>query len=323
MLSNHSVITIGYLLLRKRGKVHCPQCKSHSEENKFYCGDCKKFICSICVVDDHQGHKAMSVFKYGEILKNELKKDLPPLESIKPYYDGKEKECERDIENLEKKKSELLQEVNQIDTKLQQSKTELEKIAQKRKESEISVIVLSKSIDEMGVTQLMNKDFTDLIKEKIKILSHDPIKEKIKILSHDSMKWVTTSNLSVSGYRVTKKDTNGWDSWGLFPLQKSCKITVTIHSINPDRSGMIFGITERDKINTKCGNSGGIGFGMSGINYGMTSLKVNSTDPFHLSLKNDEVEISGGVTAKGSIRGADLFFFVKLYFVGDSIEVSY
>jgi len=74
----HSLKTLrNHLRLNVQEKSKKPtftKCRSHMEENKFYCVDCKTLICSVCAVDDHPQHKTMSIFKYGEILKNELKK---------------------------------------------------------------------------------------------------------------------------------------------------------------------------------------------------------------------------------------------------------
>jgi len=111
-------------LKEKSKKLTFTKCKSHLEDNKVYCMDCKVLICTMCVIDNHP-HKTMSIFKYGEILKNELKNSISTFNEMINEYIKKETRIDQEIE-------ELTLELNRIQLLLKEKKIEKEKITQQK-----------------------------------------------------------------------------------------------------------------------------------------------------------------------------------------------
>eukprot|EP01126_Amoeba_proteus_P007017 TRINITY_DN12488_c0_g1_i1.p1 TRINITY_DN12488_c0_g1~~TRINITY_DN12488_c0_g1_i1.p1 ORF type:complete len:462 (-),score=114.14 TRINITY_DN12488_c0_g1_i1:63-1448(-) len=153
-LRNHHFMSIK----EKKKKATFTKCKSHQEENKVYCLDCKEFICGICVIDDHP-HKVMSIVKYSEILRNELKNLLSVLKEGTVHYNQMNVGLEREI-------TELTVEFERIQNLLKEKNLEKMKINQQKEKTETSHIVLIKAIEEMGITELMNKHLFDLMKDR-------------------------------------------------------------------------------------------------------------------------------------------------------------
>jgi hypothetical protein len=174
-LRNH--LRIG--LREKLKKPTFTQCKNHLEENKFYCVDCRILICSVCVVDDHPTHKTMSVFKYGDTIKNDLKNTIITFSESINYYKEKETIIAGEILKRENEKDKLIIKLNEIDEDLKNKKNEQEKFMQQRKRAETSQIVLTRSVEEMRVMELMNKDFIELMKTRIK-----KIHEELSLLKY-------------------------------------------------------------------------------------------------------------------------------------------
>jgi len=193
-------------LNEKKRKPNFPKCEKHLEENKFYCGDCSRLICSVCVVDDHPGHKTMSIFKYGDILRNELKTSVSKSGQLIEHFNGMENRFDGEIKSLEYEKEKLRMRLNEIDDDLVNKKGEKEKVVQQRKNVETSNIVLRSSIDEMGVMELMDKDSIELMKNRIKKIDEELCPIEIKQLAQQEERG-TRVDLCLHG----KKQLVKWD----------------------------------------------------------------------------------------------------------------
>jgi len=170
-LRNHVRIT----LKEKKKKLIFIKCKSHAKDNKVYCVDCKVLICNMCFIDDHPQHKTMSIYKYGDILKNEMKKEILDLNLLivkltKLELDiGNEmKKNEAERAQLQEKITQLQEKVTIVDSKLKENKIEEENIRNLKRKVETSNIVITKSIEEIGIMDLMNKDIIETMKKKNK-----------------------------------------------------------------------------------------------------------------------------------------------------------
>jgi predicted transcriptional regulator len=164
----------------KKKRPHFSKCENHLEENKFYCSNCKIFICNVCVVDNHSRHNTMSVFKYAENIKKNLKSSLSIFAEIINILQDKETKNSRDIKNLEQEKTKLLRKYEEADEEIKRKTGEREKDIQQRKNLETSQIVLKNSIDEMGVEELINKDSIELMKNRIKKISEELCPKEVK-----------------------------------------------------------------------------------------------------------------------------------------------
>jgi len=109
-------------LKEKMKKPTFTKCTIHLEENKFYCLDCTTLICSVCKEDDHPQHKTSSIFKYGEMMKNDLKNSIANFTEIVKYLNRREKEIHEEILSKEKRREALVKELNQLDENLKSKK---------------------------------------------------------------------------------------------------------------------------------------------------------------------------------------------------------
>ena len=84
VLSDHKVTTLEELKEGGAKQIFLkqappPMCKSHDEQMKIYCYECKHLICRDCVLDDHAGHKYDFVKKAAPAIKEKLVERLVPL----------------------------------------------------------------------------------------------------------------------------------------------------------------------------------------------------------------------------------------------------
>jgi ribosomal protein L35AE/L33A len=90
-------------LNEKKKKPSFSKCENHMEENKFYCLNCHRLICNVCVVDDHPQHRTMSIFKYAETLKNDLNTSLSDMVECIDLFKRKEEKFGSDIKKKRKR----------------------------------------------------------------------------------------------------------------------------------------------------------------------------------------------------------------------------
>jgi len=79
------------------------------------------------------------------------------------YFNQREKVFERGIIDKENERDELIKKED-----LKEFKNQKEEIIQQTKKAEISQLILTKSVDEIREVQLINRDFLELMKERIK-----------------------------------------------------------------------------------------------------------------------------------------------------------
>jgi len=151
----------------KSKKPNLSHCKIHLKDQDVYCLDCQVLNCAVCVIDDHPQHRAMSLPKYEEFMKNDLKKSLSSFDEALQYIDEKEFGIKEDIKQKEDELGELLEQVDRIRSDLNEKNIEEQTMIDRRKKVETNRDVLRNSIEETVVIQLMNKDFIEQMREKI------------------------------------------------------------------------------------------------------------------------------------------------------------
>jgi len=142
------------------------KCKRHLEENKFYCVDCQVLLCSMCVIDDHKLHNAMSVFKYTDGLREELKFCVAPLQNNEPL-EKIEREVKQDTQNNEKELESLKDKIRIVEELIRQNHVDIRKVNERQEKVKTSHIVFLKLIEDMGVMDLMDKENIEGMKRKI------------------------------------------------------------------------------------------------------------------------------------------------------------
>jgi hypothetical protein len=166
---------------KKKTKPHFSKCEKHMEESKYYCLNCKIFICIVCYVDDHPQHKTISSYKYAEKIKTNLKNTLSNIVESIDILETKEKKYELYIKNLEIERVKLTKKLKETEEDLKKKKLEREKDIKQLKNIETSHLVLKNSIDEMGVMELMNKDSIELMINRIKKIDDELCPAEVKL----------------------------------------------------------------------------------------------------------------------------------------------
>ena len=79
-----------------RGDISFEICTSHSSyQCHFYCLDCKKYVCIICVTDDeHEGHKNILIEKFVKLQKENIEIQKKNLENVLLSVNDKCKELD-------------------------------------------------------------------------------------------------------------------------------------------------------------------------------------------------------------------------------------
>lgn len=123
-VGNHTMITGEQL------ETVCPSsCDRHEEEKfKIYCIDCEMVLCALCYIEKHQNHNWLDVDKAAQDFRNQIQEYLERL-SVHHFKFLKEKE------ELEKKKSEVLQRFSKIQSEVLASRDDLKKRADEHADS--------------------------------------------------------------------------------------------------------------------------------------------------------------------------------------------
>uniref|UniRef100_A0A6B2LCI8 RING-type domain-containing protein n=1 Tax=Arcella intermedia TaxID=1963864 RepID=A0A6B2LCI8_9EUKA len=99
-MKTHSVVGIK----EKKKSEPAPKCPTHSNEDcKGFCCDCKRLVCTLCILEDHKQHNTTSVAKYVNDMKMEV-----------GSFKGKFKEGKGDLERLLDSKRIMLDEKYQV-----------------------------------------------------------------------------------------------------------------------------------------------------------------------------------------------------------------
>lgn len=144
-----------------------PICKQHNREQNLFCVDDRVFVCDACAKYSHGPHNVMDIYKYADVLKEELKQCVKPLQNKKPLEllaadikDTMDK-TEKELLKLEEMKKSLLAKREQSDQDLKDLNERIEKV-------QTSEVVLIKSIEDLTLSDIMNQPKIDTIKSQIK-----------------------------------------------------------------------------------------------------------------------------------------------------------
>jgi len=138
---------------------------------KYYCNDDETFLCQICFIDDHKAHDAISIYKYENNIKEELKKMLMPLKDIKFLQEIVKTETkikieeEKDLEIAEERARTLKLSISKREEKIKKS----EEIA---KEIPVREVYLLKLIEDINTSNVLSdkimSETRDIIVENVK-----------------------------------------------------------------------------------------------------------------------------------------------------------
>jgi len=161
-LSQHKAIS----LQEKAKRPSFSTCSKHFKENEYYCADEKQFLCHVCLVDDHKMHNTNSAYKYAEKIREELKECLSPFKQ-KPVLETDEGKTIAQKKFYEEQLVKLKQSIKDIEEKLTKTENNLKEIKEKRSQIDNAQLVLSKSIEDMSITDLLNTETVNLFKRRI------------------------------------------------------------------------------------------------------------------------------------------------------------
>jgi len=113
---------------KNQKKPQFSKCDKHLEESKFYCLNCKIFMCIVCFVDDHPQHKTISIYKYADNVKKNLKNTLSNIVESIDILQTKEKKYEALNKSLENEKVKLTKKLKETEEDLRQNKTKRRRI---------------------------------------------------------------------------------------------------------------------------------------------------------------------------------------------------
>lgn len=159
-----------------------PSCLYHSKERcEMYCTHCDTPICSACVASDkHNGHKISQLLKKCDIMKKDIQKDNEKLRSkLVPFYQKMLRDLEMRIKEVEEKTEETSKLINEqgdkwhkeIDTLVNQLKTQLEKI----KEKGVETLRVNKWEMEIALSKI-----SSVLQANIEILESNDLRTAIK-----------------------------------------------------------------------------------------------------------------------------------------------
>jgi len=143
------------------------KCNLHHKSKKFYCVDDKQFICQVCSVDDHPGHKIISAFMYAELLRKALLDCVLPFQTVLGPLGNIEKVLLEKKEKNDKKLEKLENRVKELKEKSQINELEIIGIKARQEKVKTSQQYLIKIIEEKGVMDLIDNNDVEMMKKKI------------------------------------------------------------------------------------------------------------------------------------------------------------
>jgi len=153
-------------LKEKLKKPIFSRCVKHHQDKKFYCKDDKEFLCDVCVIDDHKLHDTVSVFKYADGAREELKKCLAPLLNAKVWEENL-KTLQDSKEQHEVELKELKEKVRSLELKMTRIDEEMKGLEAVQGKVKTSHVVLQKSIEELGISDLVDQSKLERMKQKV------------------------------------------------------------------------------------------------------------------------------------------------------------
>jgi len=156
------------LTLNERSKLPSfSKCSKHLEENKVYCNDCKVLICYMCVIDDHKSHTMCTVFKYVDGIRDELKSYVTPIQAQQLVEQTEQDLIQKKMTEKKNELQALKEKIKSVEDEIAQISVGIQEVTQKKEKIETSLVVLMKSIEELGVTALIDKNQVDIVKNRI------------------------------------------------------------------------------------------------------------------------------------------------------------
>jgi len=149
---------------RKKKRPSFAKCDKHHELKQLYCINCKAILCAICLVDNHDGHKSMSLYKFAEEKKKELlellqnfNSDLAESLSDKDILLKERKETEESLEEVKRKIEDLLKVKENLEGGIAKKDQELVKFEKKSEEANMGLSLLQRMIEDMSIDDCLNE----------------------------------------------------------------------------------------------------------------------------------------------------------------------
>ena len=86
-------------------------CRGHKEEMKLYCDKCSDVLCSMCFIENHQGHKRLSVAEAGDNFRKEIQVSINDIDECTSKATIKKELIEHEMERMTKCTERLEKEV--------------------------------------------------------------------------------------------------------------------------------------------------------------------------------------------------------------------
>jgi len=155
-------------------------CLKHQHEKEYFCIDDQLFLCHICVVDDHKFHNTISVFKYADNMRDELKKQAQPL-SDRYYLEKKEAELREEKRKNEVGLLKIEKEAEILKENIIKLNIEIENILECQQKIKNVEVVVMKSIDDLQTSDLLNQEHVVVIQKKINEVIQNSFPEKERL----------------------------------------------------------------------------------------------------------------------------------------------
>jgi len=142
------------------------KCSRHNEEMKFFCKECQTSLCSLCVVETHQGHKTITVHMLADEKRNELKVCIKAFQNLQ-ILDQLESDLRKSKEKNLLELTRLETKIGKLKDKITSEESALKTMPEKREKIRVSHLIFQNSIDEMGLISLMNPEVFNRFKDRI------------------------------------------------------------------------------------------------------------------------------------------------------------
>jgi len=172
----------GHLLLTLKEKSSkrpiFSQCSKHYRDKEFYCVEDQVLLCHVCVFDDHKPHNTISAFKYADGLRDDLKCCVAPLQN-RELLDIIERDVIQDRSKNGEELVALTERMRILEGKIYQNNIDLKQITERQEKVKTSEVVLIKSIEDLDVMELLDKDKVEVMKRRIQVVVEQVFPEKV------------------------------------------------------------------------------------------------------------------------------------------------
>lgn len=86
-------------------------CRGHKEEMKLYCDKCSDVLCSMCFIENHQGHKRLSVAEAGDNFRKEIQVSINDIDECTSKTTVKRELIEHEMDRIAKRTERFQEEV--------------------------------------------------------------------------------------------------------------------------------------------------------------------------------------------------------------------